>query len=142
MDETYARILLSITEKDRLKVARALKWIAYSKQPLRVDEVAEAMVIDMKADPSFHFEHRMFNVNLTFDLLGPLIIREKSFVGRDIRYHEKADRNRNDEFYEIRLAHFSVKEYLESVRILGTNTDMFFMSEHEATHEIIETSLL
>src|SRR5947208_16008831 len=46
LDETYNRILLSIPENCHYEAHAVLQWLAYSRRPMNVAEVAEAIAVD------------------------------------------------------------------------------------------------
>ena len=129
LDETYTRIILGIPEGHREKAIRALKWVAFSLESIKLNELAEAMIIDAAADPPFDPRNRIFDKSFVFELLGPLIITKWEY--RSGEPHKM-----------IKLAHFSVKEYLESVRIRQTHAREFFMEDHKAKQDIVEESIL
>ena len=97
LDETYERILVCIDKDDREKARIALQWLAFSARPLRLQEVAEAVVVEPGCD-SFSSEDRMFE---PYDIIN--ICRSLVSIA--------------DETEELRLAHYSVQEYLVSERI-------------------------
>ena len=46
LDETYKRILLGIPTSRRVLAARLLMWVAFTPEPLRVEGLAEAIVLN------------------------------------------------------------------------------------------------
>lgn len=46
LDDTYARILLSIHEDHRQDEFRILQWLMYSARPLSIEEMVEVIAID------------------------------------------------------------------------------------------------
>jgi site-specific recombinase XerC len=57
LDETYERILLDIDRDEWEKARTALQWLIFYARPLRLQEIAEAVVIDPESD-SFSAEDR------------------------------------------------------------------------------------
>ena len=113
--ETYDRILQRIPESHRESAQAALTWIAFSLEPLTLDEVAEASVIDV-AGGTFSDEDRLFDVHDILEACSSLVSLE-SDAYRPVRHPY-----RQLEFYYgkvtlIKLAHASVQEYLESQEI-------------------------
>src|SRR5271154_1035623 len=53
LDETYDRILLAIDNDHSEYALRILQWLAFSARPLRVDEIAEVVAIDVSGNRSF-----------------------------------------------------------------------------------------
>jgi hypothetical protein len=46
LDGTYERILLAIPEVNRAYAIRLLIWVTYSREPQRLEDLAEAAAID------------------------------------------------------------------------------------------------
>lgn len=147
LDETYTRILNNIEDEYQQYARRALVWLAFSIRPLRIEELAEAAVVDPQINPPFDPEERFIDPrDNIFEILGNLVIISSSSDGNDDSrgsdinfFNDISDNNddsdggddsdgsgssdssdsndNNDRHEEIRLAHFSVKEYLVSERI-------------------------
>jgi hypothetical protein len=96
LDETYERILLRIPEHDQTLAKRAMMWLVFSLRPLKLSELAEAVVVEIgnfKLDP----EDRLRDREDVLTVCGSLVT-----------YIEKTE--------EVVLAHHSVKEFLLSER--------------------------
>jgi hypothetical protein len=97
LDETYGRILDNIDREDNSKDAfKILQWLAYSTRPLRIEEMVEVIAVDIKGDPRFDPENRLPDPRDILTICSSLVTTATS---------------------ELRLAHFSVKEYLVSDRV-------------------------
>ncbi len=107
LDETYDRILVGIGEHDRSYAFRALQWLAFSARPVSIEEVAEAMVVDMDCDlPHVDYERALRDPRDLLDICTSLVRisrQENDIWGRSTQ--------------SLQLSHFSVKEYLVSPRI-------------------------
>jgi hypothetical protein len=53
LDQTYDRILCAISDEYSDYAMRILKWLTFSARPLSIEEVAEAVAIDVARDPAF-----------------------------------------------------------------------------------------
>lgn len=123
LDSYYARILLDIYEDFAQEAQRALQWISFSPHPLKAAELAEAMIIhpeydgcldeDDRTDPASIFE--ILPAGLITAVRGPLWNPHR---GQDQLF--------------IQLAHFSVKEYLTSDRVLNSPACKFHFGETTA----------
>lgn len=147
LDETYERMLLNIAAEDQPYALTLLRWLAYAQAPLTLDELAEASVI-------FPSEHAI-NDDLVgtddlvatddrggwedaLDILAGLVVpieasdqhvtdegamsnHPANLYNHDIRL----PKNAIGKHTMIRLAHFSVKEYLESNRISRSTASSF-----------------
>ncbi|CUS12938.1 unnamed protein product, partial [Tuber aestivum] len=104
LDSVYERILESIDEVQRIYVQRAMNWLAFSVEPLTLGQLAEAAVIEYDVekygeDPK---TRALFDTGCLMSICPSLISFEDA---RD-------DESSPQEHRRLRLAHFSVKEYL------------------------------
>ena len=154
LDATYERILTGIEELLREEALILLRWLAYAQSPPSLGELAEATIIDPKDAGGVDIDNRG-DIEDTLDILSGLITLESAERNND-NSDSIEDENGNSELDEsepeygvartasqagqfgrdtkVRLAHFSVKEYLESKRILQGNAKNFYLeiaSEHE-----------
>jgi ankyrin repeat domain-containing protein 50 len=151
LDETYERILGNIDDEDSQQVARrSLLWLAFSVRPLYLEELAEAAVIDTRfSDPE-----RLPDPRYILELLGSLVTISLIGVPNDDDQDNSTEASW-DGFEEnpmndpkdvpgevIRLAHFSVKEYLVSKRIRSGKASIFSVTDVDAHRFIAETCLL
>ena len=96
LDDTYARILCNIDEEHSKDAFKILQWLAYSARPLRIKEVAEVVAVDIEGDSRFDPENRLREPRDVLTICSSLVTKEGE---------------------KLRLAHFSVKEYLVSDRV-------------------------
>ena len=145
LDDTYARILLNIDKNHNHyypEILKILQWLSFSAQPLQLEELAEIVAIDINETARFDPERRWPNpqdiliicsslVTLTTEFYDS-IDRESSSLYNEEERHTELNANSqerdNDSVWAeasesegsvtfVRLAHFSVKEYLVSDRI-------------------------
>lgn len=122
LDATYDRILKNIDIKFQGRVINSLKWLAFSKRVLTIEELAEIFIIDPEKDVAFDENARLFSSLAVVKYFSGLIVIEESRLQR-----EKT----------VRLVHFSVKEYLTSDRI----NSAFSFTEADAHIYIAYSSL-
>lgn len=122
LDATYDRILQNINAKFRRQVMNSLKWLAFSRRSLTIEELAELFIIDPDKDIAFDEGARLFSSSVILKYFSGLIFSEK-------------------ETNTVRLVHFSIKEYLISDRIEQRLTSAFSFSEADA-HIYISRSCL
>jgi ankyrin repeat protein len=125
LDETYERILLAIDDSYRQEAFTALQWLAFSKRPLSVEELAEAAIIDPQADKHFDPEDRFSDPHDILKVLSGLITLPSNTSARS----------------RIKLAHYSVKEFLVSQRIQWGPVARYTVREIQANASIAETCL-
>lgn len=114
LDETYERVLVGIRPESQQEAITALAWLVFSKRPMTVAELAEGSVIDITSSTIKPFEtaERLFNPNSIVEILSGLISVTTVADGSNT----------------IRLAHFSVEEYLVSERIQSGPASSFHLS--------------
>lgn len=123
LDDTYEQILLGIIDDHGQKALSALTWLTISERPLALAELADACVIDNSKDPAFDPEERLLDPKSILTILSSLVSSQE------------------DNDTEIRLAHFSVKEYLTSDRISRGPASRFRFRANEG-HDLILRSCL
>jgi hypothetical protein len=131
LDEIYSRTLKKIDEKHRADTRTFLQWLAFSKRPMTIAEIAETITVDFasKDGPVFRSTKRYFDPR-------DVLVRCSSLVSESDGGHCWL----NPTFQclltvkigTIKLSHFSVKEYLVSERI-----DKNFSISEEASHSKI-----
>lgn len=113
LDETYERILLNIDEQYRKEAQVALTWLVASRRVLTVEELAEAVSIDTDSDGLFDPSNRLFEPKTICSVLSGLVSTVQS--------HTRGGSA------DIRLAHFSVEEYLVSDRLAKSRASYFYI---------------
>lgn len=92
LDGTYDRILCAIHKEYSQDALKILQWLVYSARPLQVDEIVDAIAVYGDGDPRFDPENRLPDPQDILAICSSLV----TIAG-----------------VEIKLAHFSVKEYCE-----------------------------
>ena len=138
LDATYERMLNAIEEACRKEALVLLRWLTYATSPPTLGELAEATIIDPSDAGDVDFDNRG-GIEDTLEILSGLIALE-------VDQRNDADGDKDDESHsedacsdvtamvphinnntKVRLAHFSVKEYLESKRILHGGAKEFYL---------------
>ena len=130
LDETYDRILDSIDEDYQQDALKVLQWLTYSIRPLRLEEVAEVIAIDVTESPRFNPDKRYLEPRDIWTICSSLISLQ-----------EEALRNSGAGRVIVQLAHFTVKEYLISPRIQKGRLKPYSIQEVDANASIAESSL-
>ena len=146
LDSTYDRILGKIREEDQDAALRILQWLAYAARPLRLFEVAEVVAVDTSENPRFDVEKRLQNPWDVLAICPDLLVTLEPLSDDDD--DDEEDENTfsrstdlDDHLVEVRFAHFSVKEYLESSRIQNGDAKFFSIREIQANTAIAETCI-
>lgn len=121
LQETYDRILLNINVDYQEMAQCALIWLAFSEGPLRVKEVAEAAILNPELNPAFDPENKFFNPSDILGILGSLVTYSSEGI--------------------VRIAHFSVQEYLVSKGIKDSKASKFGFTKHFVNPFIAESCL-
>jgi len=146
LDDTYARILCNIPEDHSQHAVRILQWLTYSERPLRIIELAETVAVNVNGNPWFQEEERFPEPQEILKICSSLVIVEKGSKNLDHDTDSESDYERDDEGVAerggkipptVRLAHFSVKEYLVSERIQGNQSAAKYAIEETSAHESI-----
>lgn len=126
LDETYDRILCSIDEEYSADAFKILQWLAHSTRPLDLAEVAEVVSVEFDNDPRFDPENRLREprdiLTICSSLVTTVTLPPSDEDGHI--YHKGA----------VRLAHFSVKEYLISDRIQKGGASQFAIDKDDEGH--------
>ncbi|KAM0802159.1 ankyrin repeat-containing domain protein, partial [Usnea florida] len=123
LDDTYARILCTIDENYsdyNMQILKLLQWLTFSARPLRLEEFVETFAIDTNKTPRFDPERRLPEPRDVLTLCSSLI----TLSGHDDDDSD-GESDTGSSFAYVRLAHFSVKEYLVSDRIRGGAASRF-----------------
>jgi hypothetical protein len=135
------RILMNINEEHRQKALVALQWISHAGEPITLNELAEAVIIDETADPSFNPNDRIPDPLWLVEILSGLVIFSEHKRNWTIQHLMFLD-GKGSFYSTIEIAHFSVKEFLNSGRIRSGPACFFCISEQRAIEAIVQRSLL
>ncbi|KAF2738596.1 hypothetical protein EJ04DRAFT_41219, partial [Polyplosphaeria fusca] len=130
LDQTYDRILASIDNDYSQYAFRILQWLTFSEKPLSVDEVAEAIAIDVKRELVFDRDE-VLEDSLEILKICPSLVT----IATENDSGWRAPRE------VVALAHYSVKEYLISERIWKGKAAVYGMRDN-VCHEAIATGCL
>ncbi|KAF8199449.1 ankyrin repeat-containing domain protein [Pholiota molesta] len=120
--ETYDRILSKIDEQpDHTKTF--LRWLCFSVRPMKLTEISETIVVDLNtADgPRYMPDNRYWDVR-------DVLMKCSGFI--------------TESEEEVKLAHFSIKEYLLSEHLRTGGTSLFHLASAELSHALISQTCL
>ena len=155
LDDTYARILCNIDNDYshyNRQILKILQWLTFSLRPLELKELAEIVAIEVDQIPRFDPQRRMPEPRDMLTMCSSLIILTNN-LSDDSEEEESGSEpsvNSQDPGVDIeastsvsegvetwvRLAHFSVKEYLISGRIQHGTASYYSIREIES-HEVL-----
>ncbi|KAG0646183.1 ankyrin repeat [Hyphodiscus hymeniophilus] len=135
LDATHERILCIVPTRYQDEVTRMLKWLAYSIRPLILDELADIFVLDYKGTTDKPPTLPLFDPDSRLNTPDDVLKYLPGIVTKYNRYR------RGPPVIEIRLAHFSIKEYLISRRITESRAAKFSTTAIESHLHISEACI-
>ena len=128
LDETYQRILKEINNANHKQAHQLLQCLAVAQRPLRVEELAEVLALDVDAGgiPTFNANWRWQ------DHEAAVLSACSSLVSVII----------DDGFRVVQFSHFSVKEFLTSDRLASMEDVSQFYISDEPSHAILAQACL
>ncbi|KAI6890008.1 hypothetical protein KC325_g46 [Hortaea werneckii] len=158
VDEMHTRLLQDIEERYQQEAFTLLEWLAYARSPLTLGELAEAVFIHADEESCVDAGNRG-DIEDVLNLLSGLVVFEDSLKEAATRLPRLSSINidepitgpakpqvliQNTELSKntrIRLAHFSLKEYLQSESILHSRAKRFHLVG-EVGHRVLAQSCL
>ena len=129
LDETYKRILKEINNSNQKQAHRLLQCLAVAIRPLRVEELAEVLALDVTAEGI-----PKFNVNWRWEDHEAAVLSACSSLVSVIV---------DDGSRVVQFSHFSVKEYLTSDRLASCMEDVSqFHVANDPSHAILAQACL
>ncbi len=155
LPQTYERILLNIEESYSPYVLKMLQWLTYSKQPLSLLQLAEVVAIDEDEDPRFDPERRFPDPEDILLMCSSLVTAtdaeeypwEDDALEEDPWENDASEDDASEDDYgqrkvvKVKLAHFSVKEYLVSSQIMDGGARKYSVQEIDANVRIARDCL-
>ena len=130
--ETYDRILKDIDDDDRRDALRILQWLSFSVRAISLQEAVEVLATDPEAETGSQFNpRRRLRDPLAIVTICPSLV----IVTENGRFPEPR---------ELRLTHFSVREYLTSDRLSSADVTLsfFYFSKRLADTVIAQIRLV
>ncbi len=125
----------------RKQVSNLLQWLAFSLEPLTVGELAEIFILDYSSLTQFDDDDRLsYPGEVLRHLSGLVVVLTESDDNHD-EIEGASDSTLIHPSREVRLAHFSIKEYLVSPRIRRQSATEFHLIQRNAHLRIAGMSL-
>lgn len=135
LDDTYERILSNIDESYAVEVQKVLQYLAFCQWAPTLAEMVEILAIDWDDDePHFDAQNRIPDPKDILNMCSSLVTTSEGrvqFLGQ--RNHFAVT--------TLRLAHFSVKEYITSSRIKTSKASIYAVSPVSSNQFITRTYL-
>lgn len=120
-------MLHNIEEESVDDARRILTLLCTAKRPLRVEELIDGIAVELGDDAKFNEDSRLMNQDDIRHICPGFIEVDLNNEGREVT---------------VRIAHYSVQEYLESDRILASGTARFSVRRKEANTEVASICLV
>ncbi|KAF9479769.1 hypothetical protein BDN70DRAFT_833908, partial [Pholiota conissans] len=123
--ETYDQILSKIDKQtDSTDTRTFLRFLSFSIRPLSLKEVAAAAVVELDGESGPHYapSHQYWDEHDVLEKCSGLIAESEDGI--------------------VKLAHFSVKEYLLSNHLLSGSISSFYLTSAELSHSLISQTCL
>jgi hypothetical protein len=128
LEETYCRILDSISEEEVPHVRRILQWLCFSKRPLRIEGIATVYQISDKIQPSFTTDDELFHLEDSMDICRGLLSSSLLHTC-GVKYGEWRNFPPSVTLRIVQLAHFQSKNiFYPHAQRSGLLTSHFRMS--------------
>jgi ankyrin repeat domain-containing protein 50 len=134
LDETYERMLCNIDKDSAEDARRMLMLLCFSARPLTVDELIDGMAVNLTEPACLNYRDRVEDAESLLEIC-PGLIQVDVDVQADVDVAVE-DCDREQVISTVRIAHFSVQEYLESTRIPNHNAAPYALSSGLAHEEI------
>ncbi|KAI1366280.1 ankyrin repeat-containing domain protein [Xylaria arbuscula] len=135
LNETYDRILKNIDKEFLAQNIILLKWLVASVRPLSVEELSEACIIRPERDVPFDARYRQFGPQECIIDISSLIVQYEDQILK-----KRWEKGNKATF--VRLAHFSVEEYLTSNPSVDSELAAFFFTKIDAHLLVAHSSLI
>jgi ankyrin repeat domain-containing protein 50 len=137
LDETYNRILMNIDPELIDDAKRVLTWLCFSLRPVTVHEIIDELMVELGENPGLNEDRHPQDPN---DVVGicPGLISMSSREDQPSLDSDDTSLDSNQAFQAplVRIAHFSVQEYLESDRIQSQTAAKFVLHNRTANTEL------
>jgi ankyrin repeat protein len=130
--DTYANILCDIDQDNTKDALKILQWLAYSARPLRIEEVADVIAVNIKNRPRIDPDSILPEPRDILTICSSLITTNEDGNWKSF---EKSVGE------QIKLAHLSVRDYLTSKEILAGKAAQYSIQETHAQEVIAEICL-
>ncbi|OMP88736.1 Vegetative incompatibility protein HET-E-1 [Diplodia seriata] len=145
LEDMYERILLSIPEDERRDAFRTLEWLAFSDQPVRMEDLSEALAVELDDQHGYDPDLKDLCIHRSPIMNSSLVTTSKAWLN-DVKsspgYYDEIWDSMNIVVTEVRLAHASILDYLRSPGIRRGRAASFALDWDSANRTMAQTCLL
>lgn len=139
LEETYSRIFDAIDETWQADVRAVLQWLAFSERPMRLEEVAEIVAFDTQ-HATFDLTRRLLNPLDILTMCSSLLVTNDTYY-YNYKYRYSTVFGERIPIMELRLAHFTVKDYLLSSNLQKSRHAFFGLEDKSSNLQIARACL-
>lgn len=137
LDDTYERMLCCIEEDCAEDARRILTMLSFSARPLTVEELIDGIAVDLNQPAHFDFKNRLIYEDGLHEICpGLLEITVEEVEQPWGRLQPEYQRPLPQMKKIVRIAHFSVQEYLESERITQQRSARYALNNRSGHAEM------
>ena len=136
LDETYERMLCSIDDFLIEDARRILTLLCFTPRALTVQELIDAIAVEINDSPRLNYKRRLQDFHSIREICGGFIESGPTTDHTNEIYHKE------ELTQSVRIAHFSVQEYLVSERIRNQEAAKFSLTSVTAHGEIAKICLI
>ena len=139
LDATYERMLCTINHYLVEDARRILTLLCFASRPLAVKELIDGVAVEIDNSTGLNLKRGLQDANGIRDICGAFIDVGLGF-DHTIEYYGRV--KENELTPTVRIAHFSIQEYLESERIRHQKAAIFSLTSAAAHAEIAQLCLV
>ena len=136
LDETYERMLCNIDKPVIEDARRILTLLCFAARPLTVPELIDGIAVETEGSIGLNHKRRLQDADDILDICPGFVD-----IGLDADLIKRAYYE-EDSTPTVRIAHFSIQEYLESERIRDQKAAMFSLNSVTANVKIAQICLI
>ncbi|RAK89848.1 hypothetical protein BO79DRAFT_263513, partial [Aspergillus costaricaensis CBS 115574] len=127
LEEHYTMVIGKLDESNRIPVKNLLRWVAFALRPLSLEEITSAMAInaDNEVNPFCDEDLVLLDPESFIDSCSSLVST-----------YCRGDESSGTQGVYVKLAHFTVREFLTSDAILRGSCSDFFM-DARSSHAVL-----
>lgn len=137
-------MLIDIPPEWLEEVRRVLALVCFSERPLMTDEISDAFAVQLGPDSKLDLDYRLEDyTDLSRMCPGFIELNTEPRPGKKIgQLTVKPSKHRSPTVKIVRLAHFSIQEYVESGRIRQHSAAAFSMHSAEVHAQLAQICLV
>lgn len=134
LNDIYEQILFSSNKEYEEEALKIFQWLCFSKRPMRLGEIVDILAVDLTSNFRFVPEQRLADPFDVLSIVGSTMVSVNTTAENDMS-------TQTTENQELRLAHYSIKEYLISDSLKMSPMSGYHTTALSANISIVKTCL-